>query len=320
MPSKADMLDALLKGANGDFLGLDEESSQVENALVWILPVPFDGSSTWLKGADQGPKALLAASEQVELYDMESHAEVHRLGIATLPQLPCPADLDPAELADTVEGLVAEIFRRGRFPVLLGGEHSVSIGAIRAAQKSHEGLGVVQIDAHADTREAYHGNSCNHACVMARAREGGPIIQVGIRSMDAEELERMDTKRVHPAHVIHADPDWVKRIVPQLSARTWLTVDLDGFDSSLMPATGTPEPGGLFWHQVMELVRALSEHTEVVGFDVVELKPLSGNEAPDFLAARLVHRLLSAFLGQKSAAKCDGPPPFPLVRDLNCSS
>jgi len=305
------LLEQLIAGAGGDFLGLPPAHCGFAGARVAVLPVPYDGTSTWQKGADRGPAALIEASQQVELYDMQRHCEVHRLGVATLPALPLAPDEDPCVLAERVEAAVAGLLARGKFPVLLGGEHSVSIGAIRAAQRAVAGLTVLQVDAHADTRESYEGSPCNHACVMARAREGGPVVQVGIRSLDAGELAAIDPARVHPAHRIHRDPRWVERVLPQLTDAVWLTIDLDGLDSSQMPSTGTPEPGGLTWIQLEDLLVAVCGSRRVVGCDVVELKPLPGDPSPDFLAARLVHRLLSEVFGDDPAARLPGPPPWP---------
>lgn len=300
------LLDELIARASGAFLGLEAQDAAWESARVAVLPVPYDGTSTYQKGADLGPRALLEASAQVELYDMQCHTEVHQLGICTLGELPVTAEMDPCQMAQLVQEAVAGIITAQRFPVLLGGEHSVSIGAIRAAQAAWEDLTIVQVDAHSDTREAYHGSPCNHACVMARAREGGPILQVGIRSLDSSEVEAIDPARFHPAHRIHRDPHWLEKLRPLLTSRTWLTIDLDGLDSSQMPATGTPEPGGLSWIQLMDLVELLTRESQVVGLDVVELKPIPGNGAPDFLAARLVHRVLSEVYRTDPAARVPG--------------
>jgi agmatinase len=304
------LLERLLTGSGGAFLGLEAEDCSWETARVAVLSVPFDGTSTYQKGADRGPAALLEASAQVELYDMRTHTEVHRLGICTLAELPCRQDEDPCALAERVEEAVGGLLDAGRFPVLLGGEHSVSIGAIRAAQRRVEGLTVLQVDAHADTREEYHGSPCNHASIMARAREGGPVIQVGIRSLDASEVPGMDPARVHPAHRIHRDPHWLDKVEAQLTPMVWLTIDLDGLDSSQMPSTGTPEPGGLSWNQLNDLVERVARKSQVVGFDVVELKPVPGNAAPDFLAARLVQRMLAEVFRDHPAARLPGPAPL----------
>ncbi len=304
------LLERLIAGSGGGFLGLEPEDSAYERARIVVFPVPYDGTSTYQKGADAGPAALLEASAQVELYDMRTHTEVHRLGICTLAELPCDQDEDPCRLADRVEDVVGALLDAGRFPVLLGGEHSVSIGAIRAAQKRLDGLTILQVDAHADTREDYHGSPCNHACVMARAREGGPVIQVGIRSLDASELAGLNPARVHPAHRVHRDSRWLDRVEAQFTARTWLTIDLDGLDSSQMPSTGTPEPGGLTWNQVMDLLERVARTSHVVGLDVVELKPVAGHAAPDFLAARLVQRVLAEVFRDDPAARLEGPAPL----------
>lgn len=308
------LLEQLIAGAGGDFLGLPPAQAAYDRARVVVLPVPFDGTSTWQKGADRGPTALLEASQQVELYDMQRHCEVHRLGICTLPALSCDPDEDPCGLAERVDSATAGLLDAGKFPLVLGGEHSISIGAIRAAQRAIPGVTVLQIDAHADTRESYEGSPCNHACVMARAREGGPIVQVGIRSLDTVELERIDPERVHPAHRIHRDPRWVEKVLAQLGDEVWLTIDLDGIDSSQMPATGTPEPGGLSWIQVEDLLVAVAASRRIVGADIVELKPIEGDRAPDFLAARLAHRLLSEVFGDEPQARLPGAPHWPVLR------
>jgi agmatinase len=195
-------------------------------------------------------------------------------------------------MARAVEQRVAGHLLAGRLPVVLGGEHSVSIGAIKAAAARHRELTVLQLDAHADLREEYEGSRYNHACVMARAREAAPIVQVGIRSMDVSEMEGLDARRVFYAEKLQNRRGWAREVVRRLSQRVYLTVDLDVLDPALMPSTGTPEPGGLGWYQVLELAARVCRERELVGFDVVELAP-SGNRAPDFLAAKLVYKLLA---------------------------
>jgi len=279
------------------FFGLSEEFSDPEAAAAAILPVPYDATSTWKKGADRGPAAILAASAQVELYDIETGTEPYHAGIATLPEI--RFDGPPEALADEVAARTGEVLDRGQLPVLLGGEHSVSIGAMRAAAERHPGLSFLQVDAHGDTRESYEGSTHNHACVMARARELGPIVQVGIRAIDAAEAQTMDRERVFFAHEIRdraqaARSDaWIDRAVALLAPEVYVTIDLDAFDPSLLPATGTPEPGGLGWYQVMDLLAAVTAARRIVAFDVVELLPQPGQHASDFLAAKLVYRLLA---------------------------
>lgn len=281
------------------FLGEEAVPAQPSTAAAAILPVPYDRTSTWRKGADRGPSALLEASATVELYDIETASEPWRRGIATLA--PVLHDGGPEELAELVRARVAEILERGALPVVLGGEHSVTIGAVEAVTDAFPGAGILQVDAHGDTRESYEGSTHNHACVMARARERGPVVQVGIRAVDASEMERLDPERVFWAHAIarRGDDGWMDEVVELLPERVYLTIDLDAFDPSLLPATGTPEPGGLGWYQVNELVRRVARRRRIVGFDVVELLPVPGEHASEFIAAKLVHRVLAEVLAAR---------------------
>ena len=279
------------------FLGAEGVPPDPSVAAAAIIPVPYDLTSTWRKGADRGPSALLDASGTVELYDIETGSEPWKRGIATLP--PILHDGGPEELAVLVRGVVAEVLRRGAIPVVIGGEHSVTIGAVEAAADAFPGVGVLQIDAHGDTRESYEGSTHNHACVMARARERCPIVQVGIRAVDGSEIARLDPTRVFWAHeiVARSDTGWMDEVVSLLPDTVYLTIDLDAFDPSLLPATGTPEPGGLGWYAVNELVRRVAQSRRIVGFDVVELLPTPGEHASDFVAAKLVHRVLAEVFG-----------------------
>lgn len=279
---------------------LDSDASvPPEEAAASLIPVPYDATSSWVKGADRGPGALLEASEYVELYDIETKSEPWRRGIATLP--PVEVDGPPEELAAAVRDVVADELEAGRTPVILGGEHSVSIGAIEAAADRFPHLGVLQIDAHADTRESYHGSTHNHACVMARARELCPVVQVGIRSVAPGEVEGLNEDRVFLAHeIVGADDVWMEDVCGLLEPRTYVTVDLDAFDPSVLPATGTPEPGGLDWYAVNGLLRRVARSTEVVAFDVVELAPAPGQHASAFTAAKLTHRILAEIFAGRS--------------------
>lgn len=273
------------------FLGADA-AVPPEEAAVSLIPVPYDATSSWVKGADRGPAALLEASEYVELYDIETGSEPWRQGLATLP--PVEVDGPPEELAAAVRAVVADELEAERTPVLLGGEHSVTIGAVEAAADRFSDLGVLQVDAHADTRESYHGSTHNHACVMARARERCPVVQVGIRSVDPSEVDALDGERVFWAHeIVGADDGWMDAVAELLAPRTYVTVDLDAFDPSVLPATGTPEPGGLDWYDVNGLLRRVARSTDVVAFDVVELAPSPGQHASAFTAAKLTHRFLA---------------------------
>jgi agmatinase len=273
---------------------------EVDSAAAVILPVPYDLTSSWRKGADRGPAALIDASAFVELYDIETDSEPWLRGIETAAPVLC--DGTPELMSSMVRERVSDVLSRGALPIVLGGEHSVTIGAVQAAAAASEAAGrpfsVLQIDAHADTRESYHGSTHNHACVMARAREHGSIVQVGIRSIDAVERPGLDESRIVWAHQIAAarggsHDAWMKRALEGLAEDVYLTIDLDAFDPSQVPATGTPEPGGLDWYEVNNFIHRVARSRRIVGFDVVELLPLPGHHASDFLAAKLVYRVLA---------------------------
>ncbi|MHC4314719.1 MAG: agmatinase, partial [Planctomycetota bacterium] len=198
---------------------------------------------------------------------------------------------------ETLESIVRYHIEDEKFVVLIGGEHSISIGSVKAHAQNHKDLTVLQLDAHSDLRDEYNGSKYSHACVMARITEFCPFLQVGIRSMDSSEKERMDNNRVFLAKDILNDKNWIKKIISKLSKTTYITIDLDVFDPSIIPSTGTPEPGGLSWYDVLSLLKAVSENTNIVGFDVVELCPDNRNKAPNFLAAKLIYKLLSYKFG-----------------------
>lgn len=272
----------------GDF---SPEYTRYENAAIIILPVPFDATSTWGKGADMGPQAILEASYNLEFYDIETDSEVFYKGIFT--DQPIAEKDDPDRMVEEVAARVRGHLEAGKFIVCLGGEHSVSIGAIREHRVHYPDLHVLQLDAHTDLREEYHGSKNNHACVMARARERCGITQVGIRSMDSSEKSSLDPERVFFAKDIHDQDSWMQKAVSTLGETVYLTIDLDVFDPSVLPSTGTPEPGGLGWYPVLKFLRMVFSQKNIVGFDVVELSPNSGEKSSDFLAAKLIYTLLS---------------------------
>jgi len=274
-----------------NYAGLRPPHSDFETARIVVLPVPYDGTSTWGKGADRGPAALLDASANMELYDIETNSEVHRLGIHTAePVTDGPA---PETMVEAVRRRVGALLDRGKFVLTVGGEHSVSIGAVAACAACHKDLTVLQLDAHSDLRDAYEGSKYNHACVMARAAELCDIVQVGIRSMDVSEKPAIQPGRVFFAEAIYDHDEWFDAALERLTGHVYVTVDLDVFDGSEMPSTGTPEPGGLRWHQVIAFLRQVFARVNVVACDVVELCPSPSNRAPDFLAAKLAYKMLS---------------------------
>ncbi len=274
----------------GDF---DPQFLDPATAAIHILPVPYDGTSTWIKGADRGPDALLDASYNLEFYDLEYESEVFQRGIYTSPALDCPPD--PETLSRQVRQQSEALLSAGRFPVIIGGEHSVSIGAIQAHAHHYSDLTVLQFDAHSDLRDSYHDSRYNHACVMARARECARIVQVGIRSTDTCELRNMDKNRVFFAHDICAgqNPQWMEQALELLTRHVYITIDLDVFDPAYVPGTGTPEPGGMNWYQIINFLKLVFAHRQVTGFDIVELCPLPDNKVSDFLAAKLLYKMLT---------------------------
>lgn len=270
----------------------------LETAAILLQPVPYDGTSTWIKGADKGPDALLEASYNLEFYDIETGSEVYRNGICTLE--PIMESNSPEAMADQVKARIASVLKMNKFPVVIGGEHSVSIGAIQAVAESYPNLTVLQLDAHSDMRPQYHESMYNHACVMARAKEVAQVTQVGIRSSDAIELQNIDPERIFYAHQIKSQDDWQQQVSKLLSNEVYLTIDLDVFDPAYLPATGTPEPDGLTYRDVIELVQEVVKRHRIVGLDVVELCPHPSHRASDFFAAKLLYQLLSIIFAQKS--------------------
>lgn len=274
------------------FLGVQES---FERAAVVVLPVPYDLTTTYQPGARFGPRALLTASLAVELFDEELRWDPSLIGIHTLEPLE-PLASGPQAMVPIVREQVEEILLAGKFPIVLGGDHSVAIGACEALGRRYTNPWVLQIDAHADLRQEYQGSPFSHACVMARARESFPCVQAGLRSWSEEEDAALweHPERVFLARELEEDPEGaVERLLGVLGDPVYLTLDLDGLDPSILPATGTPEPGGLRWFTVTHLLRRVAESRHLVGCDVTELSPIPGFIAPDFLAARLVLKVIS---------------------------
>jgi len=282
----------------GAFGALEPDYSRYSSSRIAILPIPYDDTSTWQKGADRGPAALLTASANMELYDIETDSEVYRQGITTLPPVDCPQK--PEDLARLVAEKTGQMLNEGKFVIGVGGEHSISIGLVQAHAKHFPNLSVLQLDAHSDLRDEYEHSRYNHACVMARIREICPIMQVGIRSMDVSELPQLDKSRVVFAHEFRNSPEVFDKIITNLTDNVYLTVDLDVFDPAVMPSTGTPEPGGLLWYDVINVIAHVIQKKRIVGMDINELKPNPSDKAPDFLAAKLIYRTLSMIYAKES--------------------
>jgi agmatinase len=258
---------------------------------IIIVPVPYDGTSTWIKGSDIGPDAIMEASVNLEFYDVETGTEVHKKGIHTID--PLLEKSSPQALVRAVYDKTLHLLGGKKFPVTVGGNHTVSIGAIKAFSEHYHNLSVLQLDAHSDLRMEYEGSPFNHACAMARARESAPIVQVGIRSMSAEELPHADMERIFWSHELYYNKKLYSKAIDKLTESVYVTIDLDVFDPSIMPSTGTPEPGGPDYFELMHFLRDVAAKKNIVGFDVVELCPSPGNKVPDFVAAKVIYQLLS---------------------------
>jgi agmatinase len=269
-----------------------------ESGII-IVPVPYDETSTWMKGADKGPDAILEASVNLEFYDVETSSEAHLTGINTIP--PVLEKETPQKLVNAVYDRTLSLLTDKKFPVIIGGNHTVSIGAIKAFSEYFKNLTILQLDAHADLRQVYEGSEFNHACAMARAREYAPIVQVGIRSMSAEELPFAEKDRIFFSHELYYDKTLYEKAIDKLTENVYITIDLDVFDPSLMPSTGTPEPGGPPYYELLHFMRDVMKTRNVVGFDLVELCPSVTNKSPDFIAAKIIYQLLSyKFVGPPS--------------------
>jgi agmatinase len=285
------------QGLPVNFGGLDDAHGAFDQARIAVLPVPYDFSTSYQSGTRNGPRAMIEASRNMEVWDDELGA-TYRAGIHTLPELE-PTALGPEEMTARVETAVDWILEREKIPAVFGGEHSITTGAVRAAARRSKKLSVLQFDAHADMRDTYLDSAFSHACVMRRIREIVPAASVGIRSFSEEEAEYL---RAHPEI-----PMWSTRafralkgswqpIFEALTDEVFVTFDLDALDPAFVPGTGTPEPGGLDWYEAVDLIAAVAERKRIVGFDIVELAPIPGQVASDFLAARLAYRMMGLAL------------------------
>jgi len=272
-----------------NFAGIEPELSDFKKARVVVLPVPYDSTVCYVAGTRNGPHAIISASRNMELYDEELGYEPARIGVHTLEELE-PSRDSPEETLRRVERAVSEILENGKFPLVLGGEHSISIGAVRALAKVHKNMSVLQLDAHSDLRDEFEGTRLGHTSTMRRISELCDTVQVGIRSMSLEEAEFAKEKKLKLFYARNQPKP--KEVVSKLRKEVYVTIDMDVFDTSEVPAVGTPEPGGLHWYDVLAILREVASKRKVVGFDVVELCPIEGDVSSDFLAARLAYKFL----------------------------
>ena len=281
------------------FATIPEEYASFEDARVVILPVPYDHTASGLAGSREGPRAILDASEEMELYDLELESEPYRVGIHTLPEV-APLAGDPAAMIERIETLVGELLDAGKFVVTLGGEHTVAVGAVRAYRRRFPNLSVLALDAHADLRPEYLGTPYNHACTLRRILELCPVVQVGLRSTEREEHEFIRQQELPFFTVGAYRALGPSEVAGRLTADVYVTIDLDALDPAEMAAVGTPEPGGLRWEEMTALLAHVARERRIVGFDVTELAPRLGPFANAQLAAKLTYRLIGLALGKGS--------------------
>lgn len=284
--------------ALGEFLGAPAAAIDFDRAHVAILPIPLDRTTSYVPGTRNGPHEILLASSHMESWDEETESDVHEVGIVTLPEMECPfPSMD--DVVREIRRVAAEIVTRDKFLVALGGEHSITAPIVAAVASKHPGLSVLQIDAHADLRESFGGTPHSHACAMRRVLEYARATQVGIRSLSPEEAAAIPAlpTEIFYDFSMRQNADWMERVVDSLSETVYVTIDVDGFDPAIMPATGTPEPGGLSWYEGLALLRAVIESRNVVACDIVELSPIAGNVAPNFMCAKLIYKILSYKFG-----------------------
>ena len=287
-----------------NFGGIEDAFSDYARSAVVVWPIPLERTTSYKIGTRYGPAAILDASRNMELYDEELGTEPYRHGIHTLPEMEAqdgPLDKVLADLHTVMGGLVDD----GKFVVALGGEHSLTPPLVAACAKKFDSLSVLQIDAHADLRDSYEGTPNSHACAMRRVLEICPAVQVGIRSMSQEEAQALpqinNTRLFYASQIVGQPPEkWVPEVVDSLSANVFLTLDVDGLDPSILPATGTPEPGGLGWYEVLALLRAVAERKNIVAMDLVELLPQLGFHSCEFLCSKLAYKTVGYVMDSRS--------------------
>ena len=276
------------------YAGIPEENATLENSKVMLVTVPYDGTSTWGKGADRGPELFLDASENMELYDIETATEPYLEGVYLAGEV--TEDSSPEAMTEAVYQKTKEMLQyEDKLFTLFGGEHSVSIGSIRAVGEKYENLTVLQLDAHTDLRPEFHGSTSNHACAVFEANQKHNLVQVGIRSCDVEEMQYVPKGQCFWAHEIAENPNWIEDVLAKVSGNVYITIDLDAFDPSIAPSTGTPEPGGLAWYPTLKLLKKVFEKCNVVAFDIVELMDSANPKPTAFLAAKLYYKMLAYY-------------------------
>lgn len=276
-----------------NFGGVLPQYSAFETSSVVILPVPYDGTTEWRIGARKGPQAIIAASQNLELYDFDLEQEIYRVGICTLSEVE-PLMTGSEQMIQRIYEITTDLLGKGKFIVTLGGEHSITLGVVKAFAEKFEHLSVLQLDAHADLRDQYLGTKYSYASVMRRILELCPIVQVGIRSLSLEEHEFLKQKTIEPfyAQGLTLDQAFFDKLLSSLSPEVYITIDLDVLDPAIMPAVTAPEPGGLNWQQILDILETVARERKVIGFDLMELCPVESTATCPFLAAKLAYKLI----------------------------
>ena len=289
-----------MAGVLSNFMDLDDEFSAYENSGVVIVPIPYEKTVSFGKGTAKGPAAIIKASSSIELYDDELHCEPADIGIHTVSKL--ESDLDTKEMTGLIRSENLKHLDKGKFIINIGGEHTVTLGAV-LAHKQFSDFSVLSIDAHCDLRDTYEDKEICHATVMRRVvEENIPLVEVGIRSYSKEESQYIiNSENVSVIHAteIQNNTDWITQAISGLKDKVYLSIDVDGLDPSIIPSTGTPEPGGLGWYETLELLRKLFLERDVIGMDIVELAPVQGIYGPDVLAAKLAYKSIGYKFFQK---------------------
>jgi len=276
--------------SNLTFGNIPKEYSSYENSRVVILPVPYEHTTSYLKGTARGPEAILKASYQIELFDEKLKQEIFRIGIHTLPFMNINSHSE--KLLKQIEDEVITHLSTNKLIVILGGEHTITIGALRGVKKFFPNIGIVQLDAHADLRVSYQGNPYSHACVMRRVLNYAPVFQIGIRSLSKEEFLLIHEGKVFTLFAHEISPENLESFLTKIPEDIYLTIDMDSFDPAVVPGVGNPEPGGLNWEMADQILELISARSRIRAFDIVELRPIAGEVRSEVTAARLLYRLL----------------------------
>lgn len=276
------------------FLG----TASKKDGKITIIPIPYEGACSAQRGTAEGPEAIIKASLNLELYDDELGRDISKIGIRTMHEI--DPESTPEEMVDEIEAVIAKELLKNNFPVIIGGCHTVTIGAVKAMRKRFNNFSVLSLDAHADLKDKYDDTRLSHACVMARINELCRSVTAGVRSLDKNEAQtiRNSDNPVFFAREIVSKKDWHEKAISSLSENVYITIDLDVFDPSIMASTGTPEPGGMLWYELLEFLKKVCKKKNIIGFDIVELKPRKDEFSCDFLAAKLVYKMLGYCKGK----------------------